>query len=121
MILFEKISSMFDISAPASSALRHLYTATAAATAALTIAGMSQGDTTTIGVAVHQIGDGIASVIAGVTALTPIVMAAYSAWSGTRKARLIDMDKDPEIKKMEMVPNTAAAQEAATIPGNKVS
>jgi D-serine deaminase-like pyridoxal phosphate-dependent protein len=113
--------TMFDMSAPVSSALRHAYTAVAAATAALTIVGLSQGDATAIGVAVHQIGDGLASIVAGISALVPIIMAAYAAWSGTRKARLLELNKDPEIEKVKTVPGTEAHAEAASIPGTKVS
>jgi len=102
-------------------ALRHVYTATAAATAAATIIGLSQGDATGIGTAVHQIGDGIASIVAGVTALIPIITAGYAAVSATRKNRMKDLNNDPQIAKVETVPGTEAAKEAATIPGNKVT
>jgi hypothetical protein len=112
---------MFDMSAPVSSALRHVYTAAAAVTAALTIVGLSQGDATAIGVAVHQIGDGVASIVAGLSSLVPIIMAAYAAWSGTRKSRMIDLNKDPEIRKIDTVPGTEAHAEAASIPGSKVT
>ena len=112
---------MFNMNAPTASALRHVYTATAAITGTLTVLGMSQGDATAIGEAVRQIGDGAASIIAGISTLVPIAMSAYAAWSATRKTRMTEMNADPEIKKIQTVPGTEAAKEAATIPGSKVA
>ena len=103
------------------SALRHVYTATAAVTAALTIVGLSQGDATGIGQAVQKIGDGFASIVAGLSTLVPIVMAGWAAWSGTRKVRMSDLNADPEIRKIDTVPGTDAHKEAAQIPGSKVT
>jgi len=103
------------------SALRHVYTATGTAMAVLTAVGLSQGDATTIGTAVHQIGDGISSIVAGVGALIPVISGLYAMASASRKNRLLALNADPQIKKVETVPGTPAAAEAATIPGAKVT
>lgn len=103
------------------SALRHVYTAAGTATAVLVMVGLSQGDATTIGNAVHQIGDGVASIIAGIGALIPIASALYAAWSASPFSKLISMKKNPEIAKVEAVPGTPTAALADAIPGNKIT
>jgi hypothetical protein len=45
----------------------------------LVIIGLSQGNATALGVAIHEIGDGIAKIIVGVTALIPLLTAAGRA------------------------------------------
>ena len=65
--------------------LRHVYTAVAAGSAVLVMVGMSQGDVTALGEAVHKIGDGLASVWAGVSMLIPIASGLYAAY-GQRPA-----------------------------------
>jgi hypothetical protein len=103
------------------SALRHVYTAAATATTVLMVVGLKQGDATAIGAAVHQIGDGVASIIAGVTALVPIAAGAYAAWTASPLSKLLSMKKDPEIAKVEAVPGTATAALAEAIPGDKIT
>jgi len=100
--------------------MRHVYSALGGATAMALAMGLSQGDATTIGTAVHQIGDGIVSIATGVAALVPVVSAVYAAISASRKSRLVAMDADPQIKKVETVAGTPAAAIAAEIPGPKV-
>ena len=107
--------------AQVNSALRHVYTAAATATSVLVMVGLSQGDATTIGHAVHQIGDGAASIIAGVTALIPIASAAYAAWTASPFSRLLRLQKDPQIKQVIAVPGTAAAAMAEQLPGDKIA
>jgi hypothetical protein len=103
------------------SALRHVYTATGTGVAVLSIIGLSQGDASAIGVAVKQIGDGVVSIIAGAGTLIGIGSAVFAGWSATRKSRMAAFNADPEIRKIETVPGTPAQQEAADIPGNKVT
>jgi len=76
-------------------ALRHVYTAVAAVTGTLTVVGMSQGDATAIGTAIHQIGDGLASIATGVATLVPIVMSAYAGWTATRKSQVASVAAVP--------------------------
>ena len=68
--------------------LRHFYTAAGIGTAVLIAVGMSQGDATKLGEAVHQIGEGLASVAMGVTTLVGMASAAYAGWSATRKSQV---------------------------------
>lgn len=102
-------------------ALRHVYTGVGVATATLVLVGLSQGDATTIGNAVHQIGSGVASIIAGVSALIPVVSGIYAALSASPISRLLQMQKNPEIKQVVAVPGTATAALTATIPGDKIT
>ena len=55
--------------------LHHVYTAVAAGAAVLVYVGLSQGDATALGKGVQQIGDGLASVVAGITTLIPVASA----------------------------------------------
>lgn len=103
------------------SVLRHVYTATGTAVSILVVIGLTQQDASSIGIAVKQIGDGIASIIAGISALIPIVSGAYAALSASRAARLRALNADPQIAKIDTVPGTDAAKEAAQIPGSKVT
>lgn len=107
-------------SAQVHSALRHVYTATAAAGATAIALGVSPQTWEKVSQAVQQIGDGVASIAAGLSTLVPIAMAAYAAWSASRKKRMQDLSGDPEIRKIETVPGTPAAAEAAAIPSAKV-
>jgi cephalosporin-C deacetylase-like acetyl esterase len=100
--------------------LRHIANASATATAVAIIFGLSQGDATTIGSAIQQIGNGIAALVAGVTLMIPVVTGAYAAISATRRARMASLNADPQIKKVETFPGTEAHKEASEIPGNKV-
>ena len=121
--MFSKLIGLFACASSDQlhSFLRHVYTATGTATAVLTVVGMSQGDATTIGNAVHQIGDGIASIVAGIGALVPVVSGVYAMVSASRASRLKALNADPQIEKIKTVPGTEAAKEAAAIPGAKVT
>lgn len=101
--------------------LRHVYTATATAASVLVIVGLNQSNATALGNAVHQIGDGAASIIAGVGALIPIITGIYAAWTASPFSRLLYMKKNPEIAKVEAVPGTPTAAMADAIPGNKIT
>jgi len=103
------------------SALRHVYTAAGTATAVLVMVGLKQGDATALGNAIHQIGDGVASIIAGVGALIPILAGFFAAWSASPFSKLIGMRNNPEIEKVKAVPGTPTAALAATIPGDKIT
>lgn len=84
------------------SGLRHVYTATATGTAVAVLIGLSQGQATALGVAVHQIGDGIASIIAGVSTLISVGSAAYAMWSASPFSRMLAVSKDPQTEKLEV-------------------
>lgn len=108
-------------SAQVNSALRHVYTAVGTATAVLIYVGLSQGNATALGNGVHQIGDGIASIVAGVTTLIPVASALWAAWSASPFARMLAMNQDPGVKQVITVPGTPAAAAADAIPGNKIT
>lgn len=116
---------MPNISLPTSdqvnSFMRHVYTGVGVATGTLIIVGLSQGDASTIGVAVHKIGDGVSSIIAGVTLLIPIASGLYAAWSASPFSRMMWMKKNDQIKQVIAVPGTAMGAIANSIPGDKVT
>jgi len=101
--------------------LRHVYTATATAVSVLAMVGLSQGDTTAIGDAVHKIGDGISSIVAGVGILVPVASGLWAAWSASPFSRLLSMKHNPEIAQVLAVPGTPTAKLADEIPGNKIT
>jgi hypothetical protein len=103
------------------SALRHVYTAVGTASAVLVMVGLSQQDATNLGLAVHDIGDGLAKVIAGVGLLVPVLSGLYAAWSASPFSRLISMKKDPEIAQVLAKPGTPTAALADSIPGDKIT
>lgn len=108
-------------SAQVNSALRHVYTAAGTGTAVLVLVGLSQGNATALGTAIHQIGDGVASIIAGVTALIPVASAIWAAWSASPFSRLLAMKKDTGIAKVIAVKGTPTGALADAIPGNKIT
>ena len=103
------------------SVLRHVYTAVGTATAVLAVVGLSQGDASTIGLAVHKIGDGIVSIVAGVSMLVPVASALFAAWKVSPFARLLAMKRDPEIHQVIAVSGTATGALADAIPGDKIT
>ena len=107
--------------AETNSALRHVYTAIGAIVAVLVYIGLNPDVVNRLTAAVHQIGDGTAQVIAGVTALIPIVSAIFAAFSASPFARLLRMNNDPDVAQVKMVPGTVGAALADKIPGSKVS
>lgn len=104
-----------------SALMRHVYTIVGTLVATLGVVGLSQGDATTIGTAVHNIGDGIVSIATGISALVPLASAAYAVWSSSRASKLKAMNADPEITKVVTVPGTTAASAALNIPGTKIT
>ena len=93
--------------------LRHVYTGTGVAMTVLLAVGLSQGDATAIGVAVHQIGDGLASVAAGVTTLVIIGSTTYAGYMATRKAQVASVASVPGT--VVKIPEQAIANE---LPSN---
>jgi len=97
--------------------LRHVYTALGSISATVVILGLlTQGDATKITNALHQIGDGFSSIIAGLSALIPVLSGLYASWTASRTSRLKAMAADPEVK--QVVVATAAVADA--VPSNKV-
>lgn len=101
--------------------MRHVYTAVGVATGTLVIVGLSQGDATTIGIAIHKVGDGASSIIAGVTLLIPVASGAYAAWTASPFSRLMKNKSDPEMRQVIAVKGTALGNLADAIPGNKIT
>lgn len=94
-------------SASINAALRHVYTATATGIAVLAIVGMSQGDQTALGTAVHQIGDGLASIVAGVTTIIPIVSALFASKSAGKVNQAASIAQTDGLK---VIPTSFAGQ-----------
>ena len=108
-------------SAEANAALRNVYSATAGGLAVAVGLGLTQGDATAIGNAVHAVGDGAALIIGGLSVLVPFITAGY-AWVSSRPwARLKRMNDDPDVLKVIMKPGTPGAALADQIPGDKVA
>lgn len=101
--------------------LRHVYSSTATAISVLVLVGLSQGDATALGNAIHQIGDGIAKIVAGVAALIPIASGIYAAYTASPFARLLRAKANPEIAQVLVVPGTKTAALADSIPGDKIT
>lgn len=99
------------------SGLRHIYTATGTTVAIFLLLGLSGSDGTTITNAVHKIGDGVASIAAGISMLIPVVSGIYAMLSTTLKSRLTAISKSPEVK--QIVVSTAAV--ADSVPSDKVT
>ena len=103
------------------SALRHVYTGVGVATATLVVVGLSQGDATTIGAAVHKIGDGAASIIMGISMLVPVVSGFYASWSASPMSKMLSFKKDPQIAQVVAIAGTPMGAIAASIPGDKIT
>jgi hypothetical protein len=102
-------------------ALRHVYTAVGTASAVLVMVGMSQEDVSSLGRGIHQIGDGVASIVAGVGTLIPIVCAVYAAWQQSPFSKLMSFHNNKQIAQVLAVPGTPMAKLADEIPGNKIT
>jgi hypothetical protein len=101
--------------------LGHVYASLGAATAVTVFFGLNPDLANTIAPAVHQIGDGISKIIAGVTALIPVGTAIYTMVKNSPYARLLQAKANPEIAQLQAVPGTATAALAEQIPGNKIT
>jgi phage-related minor tail protein len=102
-------------------ALRHIYTAVGTGVAVALFFGVSPDMAAKIAPAVHQIGDGFASIIAGVTALIPVATALYAAWTASPFSKLMAAKNNPEIKQVVTVAGTPTAALADQIPGTKIT
>ena len=77
--------------------LRHSYTVLGSALGTAVVFAPSKGDATTINEPVHKIGDGAASIAAGISMLIPVVSRLYAAWTASRTRRPEAMNADPQI------------------------
>jgi len=101
--------------------LTHVYGAVGTAGAVLVFVGLSQGDATALGHGVHQIGDGVASIAAGIATLIPVATALYAMWNNSPFSKLIDLKKNDQIKQVIAVAGTPLAAIADAIPGDKIT
>lgn len=96
--------------------MRHVYTV--AGTLAAIVGGASFMDQQTINsilTAVHQIGDGIVSIVTGIATLIPIASGLYAAWSASHKSKLASIAADPQTApQVKQVVTAALATAAAT-------
>jgi len=103
------------------SVLRHVYTGVSVLTATLAAVGLSQGNVTALGQAIHQIGDGVASIAIGVGTLIPIASALYAAYKQSPWSKMMHLNNSPDIKQVFVKPGTPLAVIADAIPGNKIT
>lgn len=115
-----KLSKLFD-PGQVSAFMRHVYSDTATAIVVLSAVGLYQGDATALGNAIHKIGDGVISIVTGVSVIVQIVSPMYASWTASRSYKLQALNADPQIQKVIAKPGTAAAAVADSIPGNKVT
>jgi hypothetical protein len=101
--------------------LHHVYNTTGTTAAVLLFVGLSQGNSTALGVGVHQIGDGVASIAAGITTLIPVATALYAMWNNSPFSKLMNFKKNVQIQRVVAVPGTPMAALADAIPGNKIT
>jgi hypothetical protein len=101
--------------------LSHVYSGVAGASAALIFIGMSQVDTNALSTGIHQIGDGVASIVAGVTTLIPVALGLYAAYQKSPLSKLLDFKKNKQIAQVLAVPGTPMAALADAIPGDKIT
>ena len=96
---------------------RHVVSAIGGAAAfAVTMEFISQGDAQTITTAVNDIATGLASIIAGITAITPVAMAIWSAWSSSHTQQIASVNAIDGVK----VVKQSAPAETVTTPPAKV-
>lgn len=117
MKLFSKIADPGQISA----FMRHVANSTGVIVAVLGFVGLSQGDATAIGHAVQQIGDGVVSIISGLSVLVTFMCGLYASYTASRESKMKALNADPQIEQVIAKPGTAAAAVADSIPGNKVT
>ncbi len=73
---------------------RHVATAVGSIAATLTVLNiMSTSDSAATSAALDQIGVGVKSIIAGITALIPVVSALYATWSASPLAQMLSASK----------------------------
>jgi hypothetical protein len=87
-----------------------------AAAFAVSLHFLSSDDAGTIKVAVDQIAGGIASIFAGVVALTPIVTTLWSAWTASHTQQIASVNAIDGVK----VVKESAPAETVTAPPKKV-
>lgn len=74
---------------------------------------LSGGDASTISTGFNQIGTGIASIVAGITTLTPIAMAVWGMMKSTQAAKIADVQAIDNVKVVPAGPGGAALIAAA--------
>jgi hypothetical protein len=88
--------------------MRHVYTVLGSVLGTIVILGfVTQGDATGITNAIHQIGDGVASIAAGVAALVPIVSGIYAARSASLKSQVAAVQASPVAQVITSDPKLA--------------
>jgi len=75
---------------------------------------LSNGDATNISNGLTQIGTGIASIIAGITTLTPIAMAVWGMLRSTQTAKIADVQSLPNVNVVPSGPGGKELIAAAT-------
>lgn len=68
---------------------------------------LSDGTATTISTGLTQIGSGIASIIAGITTLTPVAMTVWGILRSTQKAKIADVKAMPTVDVVPVAPGGA--------------
>lgn len=74
---------------------------------------ISGGDATAISTGLHQIGDGITSIVAGIATLTPVIMTIIGMLKSTQAAKIADVKAMPNVDVVATSPQGAALIAAA--------
>jgi hypothetical protein len=101
--------------------LHHVYTAVGTASAVLIFVGLSRSDSNALNTAVHQIGDGVASIAAGVATLIPIATTLYAMWNNSPFSKMMNLKKNDQIQQVIAKAGTPLAAIADAIPGDKIT
>ncbi len=97
---------MLGLSQQTNAILRHVYTALGTAVALLIYMGVSPDDQAKIVAAVHQIGDGFASIVAGLAVLVPIGSAMFARWTAKPAQQIAAVNAMPDV---QVVPASGTA------------
>lgn len=102
---------MLGFSAQANAFIRHVYSALGGAGFAFLLLGIDDATRTQIVTAVHQIGDGVSSILAGLGVLVPIIAGLVARYTAK---------PEQQVKAVEAQGHTVVRGEAAPSPGVKI-
>jgi hypothetical protein len=103
------------------SVLGHVYSVAATATAVAIFFGVEPNAAHQLAPAIQKIGEGVSSIIAGVTMLIPVISAFAAAWKLSPFSKLLQMKSDPQVKQFIAVSGTPLAALTDKIPGDKIT
>ncbi|HTR86197.1 MAG TPA: hypothetical protein VMI56_17065 [Reyranella sp.] len=95
---------MLGFTASTNAFIRHVYSFLGGAAALAGLAGVSPDTFASIVTAIHQIGDGVSSIMTGLGTLVPLAAGAYAAFTATRKQQIKTVNAMPDV---QVVPASA--------------